>query len=221
LVGEAVGYCRENDLGVLVVDTWDRWTSLRGDSENSSGAVNEALEPLQAAAAAGLAVLIISHQRKSSGEFGDAVRGSNALTGGVDIVVELERPGASLRLSKNARVLRAVSRFTATPEEFYLELGEDVGGFTAIDSPEEARAAADREEVLRAVTEVPGSTTSALAERVELPRATVGRHLSGLLDSGQVARMGAGKKGDPHTWHLPGEEAEQVLTLAVAEEWSA
>jgi AAA domain/Helix-turn-helix domain len=217
LVASAAAHCLENALGVLVVDTWDRWTSLRGDSENSAGSVNEALEPLQAAAHAGLAVLIVSHQRKSSGEFGDAVRGSNALTGGVDIVVELERPGAALRLSKNARVLRAVSRFTATPEELYLELDEDSGGFTAIDSPEEARADAERSEVLQAVTEAPGSTSSALAERVDLPAATVRRHLKGLLDSDQVARSGEGKRNSPHTWHPPGGEAEQVLSLETEE----
>jgi hypothetical protein len=140
LVRQAMTYCHQHKLGVLVVDTWDRWTSLRGDSENAAGAVNEALEPLQYAAASGLAVLIVTHQRKSAGEFGDAVRGSNALTGGVDVVVELERPLASFALGSHARVLRAVSRFSSTPEELFLELDAVNNGFTVIESPEQVKA---------------------------------------------------------------------------------
>jgi RecA-family ATPase len=80
VVRQAMTYCSQHKLTVLAVDTFDRWSGLRGDSENAAGAVNEALEPLQYAAAAGLAVLLLSHQRKSSGEYGEAVRGSSALT---------------------------------------------------------------------------------------------------------------------------------------------
>ena len=111
VVRQAMAHCAKHELALLVVDTFDRWTGLRGDAENAAGAVNEALEPLKYAAAAGLAVLLVSHQRKSSGEFGEAVRGSNALTGGVDVVVELERPSRTLELGSHSRVLRAVSRF--------------------------------------------------------------------------------------------------------------
>ena len=103
---------------------------------------------LQYAAASGLAVLIVSHQRKSTGEFGEAVRGSNALTGGVDIVLELERPSPSLALGKQARALRAVSRFTSTPDEVYVELDEDTAAFVMIDSPEEVKAASEQTRIL-------------------------------------------------------------------------
>jgi len=183
---------------VLVVDTWDRWTSLRGDSENAAGAVNEALEPLQYAAASGLAVLIVTHQRKSAGEFGDAVRGSNALTGGVDVVVELERPLASFALGAHARVLRAVSRFSSTPEELFLELDELNNGFTPIESPEQVRAASER---LRVADAASGGTSKEMAEEVELPEPTVRRYLKTLLESGHVERSGSGKRGDPYRWN--------------------
>jgi hypothetical protein len=114
LVRQAMAYCHQHQLGVLFVHTWDRWTGLRGDLENAAGAVNEALEPLQYAAAGGLAVVLVTHQRKSLGEFGEAVRGSTALTGGVDIVVELERPPASLALG-NTREPSAPSLASPRP----------------------------------------------------------------------------------------------------------
>ena len=199
LVHLAISHCHQHGLTVLVVDTWDRWTSLRGDSENAAGAVNEALMPLQYAAASGLAVLIVSHQRKSAGEFGDAVRGSNALTGGVDVVVELERPAASYALGSEARVLRAVSRFRSTPEELFVELDDAEGEFRAIDSPEEVKAAAEREGLLDALG-TGEATSKRLAEETELSDRTVRRHLTTLLEQGHVAREGEGKRGDPHRW---------------------
>ena len=70
------------EIDVLIVDTLDRCTGLRGDAENAAGAVNEAMEPLQVAAAAGLAVPALSHQRESSGESGAARPHERAPRGG-------------------------------------------------------------------------------------------------------------------------------------------
>jgi DNA-binding transcriptional ArsR family regulator len=208
LVRQAMTYCHQHGLGVLLVDTWDRWTSLRGDSENAAGAVNEALEPLQYAAASGLAVVIVSHQRKSVGEFGEAVRGSNALTGGVDVVCELERARPSLSLSSRARALRAVSRFTSTPEELFVELDDEQCVFTLIEHPEEVKAAVERERILDAVVAFDGATADKIAEEVELPPATVRRHLGVLRDNAHVVQEGKGKRGDPFRWRPPvGDEA--------------
>jgi DNA-binding transcriptional ArsR family regulator len=199
VVRQAMAHCAQHDLTTLVVDTFDRWTGLRGDAENAAGAVNEALEPLQYAAAAGLAVLLVSHQRKASGEFGEAVRGSTALTGGVDIVLELERPSRALQLGGQARVVRAVSRFSSTPEELFVELEEH--GFAAIASPEQARVEAERGRVLSSLGEEPVAA-QAVAEELKLPSSTVRRHLRTLLDRGAVERVGAGRKNDPYTWRV-------------------
>jgi hypothetical protein len=86
IVGGAVQYCHANGITVLVIDTWDKFTGLTGDKENSAGEVIAAVQPLLQAAASGLAVVIIAHQRKADGDFGEAMRGSNALVGSVDIV---------------------------------------------------------------------------------------------------------------------------------------
>ncbi len=204
VVRQAMAYCARHELGLLCVDTFDRWVGLRGDAENAAGAVNEALEPLQYAAAAGLAVLLVSHQRKSSGEFGEAVRGSSALTGGVDVVVELERPSRALELGSHARVLRAVSRFSSTPEELYVELDEH--GFVPIESPEQVRADVERDRLLAALDELAEPVTAQLlGEELELPKSTVRRHLRTLLERGLVLRDGGGKKNDPYTWQLAPE----------------
>jgi AAA domain len=72
---------------VLVVDTLlGQFAGIRGDSENSSGAAQEVMQPLQEAAARGLAVVITRHERKGGGEVGESARGSSAFGGAVDII---------------------------------------------------------------------------------------------------------------------------------------
>ncbi len=76
---------------VLIVDTIGQWGGLRGDAENSNGAQLDAAEPLQDAAARGLAVIVPRHERKSGGEVGESGRGGSAFSGAVDIVVSIRR----------------------------------------------------------------------------------------------------------------------------------
>ena len=74
--------CQRLDSTFLVVDTGAQFTKLAGDSENNAGDVLRAMQPLQEATAAGVAVILVWHERKSGGEVGDAGRGSCAVGGG-------------------------------------------------------------------------------------------------------------------------------------------
>lgn len=164
----------------------------------SALSVIEALEPLILAAGDGLAVAIIAHQRKAAGKHGEAVRGSNALTGGVDVVVELE-PSPE-ELGRRMRVLRAESRFSSTPEELVAELSEE-GEYTAQGELEEVRREAEGEVVAELVRATPGSTTDALAEASDTAAATMARRLKDAHEDGLIRREGSGRKGDPYRWH--------------------
>lgn len=118
---EVVEKVRTANMGIelVVVDVWDKWTGLEGEQENSSGAQLQALKPLEELASDGVAVLIVAHQRKGKGSHGEAVRGTNALVGGVDVVVELERSDGA------TRKLNAISRYAATPAELTIALADD------------------------------------------------------------------------------------------------
>lgn len=59
--------------------------------ENDASQVISGLLPLQAVAGAGAAVLLLRHPRKSDGGQGTAGRGSGAITGFVDIILEMRR----------------------------------------------------------------------------------------------------------------------------------
>ncbi len=199
LIEQARIYCAaEQDIGVLVIDTLAGWTGLRGDDESKAGAVIEALEPLMLAGGDGLAVLVVAHQRKAAGKHGEAVRGSNALTGGVDVIIELER--APEQLGRRMRVLRAESRFTATPEELVGELTED-GSYIAQGELDQVKREAEGREIAGLVKAAPGSTTEDLAAASDNAPATMARKLSDAHEDKFIGRSGSGKRGDPYRWH--------------------
>ena len=76
---------------VVIVDTISTWAGMRGDSENDNGDQLAAAEPLQDAAAKGLAVVVTRHERKGGGEVGESGLGGSAFSGAVDIIVSIRR----------------------------------------------------------------------------------------------------------------------------------
>jgi AAA domain len=108
---------------VLVVDTLGQFASLRGDAENNAGAALEALRPLQEAAARGLAVILVRHDRKAGGMVGESGRGSSAFAGAVDIIIAIRRGDGNTR--PTVRKIESLSRFSETPTELMVELGDE------------------------------------------------------------------------------------------------
>ena len=199
LMAGVVPHCHAVGAGLLVVDTIAQWAGLRGDRENNSGDARAAVEPLQLAAATGLAVVSVRHERKGGGEVGASGRGSSAFEGAVDIVLALRRPeghaGAGLRH------LLALSRFDETPAELVVELTPH--GYVPRDS-----AAVAVDAAIEAVGAVlPGDEAAAVPLDEVLARvpATIKRTsaqaaLAALVELGGAARVGRGVKGDPYRY---------------------
>ena len=74
-------------LDLVVIDPLASF--LPGRSENDADAMLTALLPLQRLTAAGLAVLVLHHPRKRASADGQAARGSGALSGYVDVLIEM------------------------------------------------------------------------------------------------------------------------------------
>ena len=183
------------ELGALiVVDTLPQWAGLRGDSENDSGAALEAVEPVQRAAAAGLPVLLVRHDRKGSGpgEVGESERGSSAFGGAVDVILHLRRGGPEER--PTIRYLSALSRFPETPTELVIELTPngyvvlgDQAGYARTEGKQKILDALSDRQLRRADLE---AETGISGERLT-------DLLSELVAGGFLAREGRGVKGDP------------------------
>jgi hypothetical protein len=196
VVDQARLRAREVGAKVLIVDTLSQWSGIRGDSENSSGAAMVVMEPVQQAAADGLAVLLCRHDRKSGGDVGDSGRGSSAYAGAVDVVMHLQRTPAGLGHERQ-RLLEGISRFEETPTNLMIELGPN--------EPYEYAALGDatllRRQVLRreVLASLPMNPDDALGTR-ELLQMVNGRNedilkaLRELVAEGVVCKIAIGNR---------------------------
>jgi hypothetical protein len=93
IVAEVARFCETHpEIELVVVDTLDKFIDVDARrSESDTGVVRETIEPLYELLALGVAVVLITHQRKEEGSFGLRVRGGTSLTGSADIIIEVER----------------------------------------------------------------------------------------------------------------------------------
>lgn len=207
VVRMAVEECKRRGSRLLVVDTLAQFARLEGDSENNSGDALQAMEPLQQAAAEGLAVIVVRHERKSGGPVGDSGRGSSAYGGAVDVVLSLRRPEGKHR--KTVRLLAGISRFDELPDELVIEL---VGGdYISLGTAADLAAREAEEAILAAVpaSEDEAVTLKELLEGSNVKRTTAQRVIDDLVATGRLVKTGKGKRGDPiKYWSLKKTSAQ-------------
>src|SRR5207249_10415484 len=179
VVEEAVQAAKEAEAKLLIVDTLPQWAQLRGETENHSGEMLAAVRPLQIAAQKhGLAVLILTHHRKSEGDYGTRIRGSGALPGAVDIILELERPKKREEDREGYRIVRTESRFKATPPELLIKLNPE--GYVLVNDVRPAdlasQAAITRQRILDAIAVRGTATVQQIIADTRLSRTTVDEH---------------------------------------------
>jgi hypothetical protein len=211
-VALAVEEAARTGAGVLILDSFGYWAGLHGDAENQSGAVQDAMHPLLQATTSGLAVLVVHHTTKATGE----LRGSTALGAAADVILTLARDRSPDEASGRRR-LDADGRYRATPSSLLLELQGT--RYRTLGSPAEFSSEARLVEVLAALPDKkPGATEAELAVACGLPVQRVSDALAALLERGHATRTGRGVRGNPHRYHLTPPNSIPPLTLSYAEE---
>jgi hypothetical protein len=162
-----------NDVGAggVIFDTVAAVAGIRGDDENSAGQMLGIMAELDRLKEAGLAVICAVHERKSGGSIEQAVRGSSALTGGVDMLIRLEKPSGEGH--EKRRCLQVEGRIDVQ-RTVVIELGDD-GSFTYVGDEKAATKADARRLILDLL---PASSEEALPEQAiidALKEANVGR----------------------------------------------
>jgi hypothetical protein len=188
----------DDGVGLVVFDTLPSlWPVVE---ENDAGEVIAALAPIRDLTNAGAAVLLLCHPRKGEGGQGTATRGSGALPGFVDVILEMRRDSPDDPTDRK-RVLRAYGRYEATPPEQVIELGTD--GYRIIGDRREARAK-DLAEAVGAMLPNEGEGVTAEDLRDGWPEGSAKpglTQLRGVLNRGATdgrwLRSGTGHKGDP------------------------
>jgi hypothetical protein len=205
LVAAAVAEAARVEAAILVIDALAFWAGFSEGQEKDAGAAQAAMDALGAATAAGLAVLLVHHQRKAGGEDGDAVRGSGAIFGAVDVLVEVERCEDA---PPSHRRLVALGRWPTTPPVLVVDHDPDSCSWRTIGQAEDRAATATlgvRERLLDATpSEPPGATESEIADLVGLDGRKISKPLRQLVADGLIDRTGDGRKGSPFSYHQTG-----------------
>jgi hypothetical protein len=204
----------EQGLDLVVIDTLASFLPSR--NENAAGSMLEALMPLQVLTGAGMTVLILHHPRKGSSAAGQAARGSGALSGFVDILIEMEWYGPPQGGDRRRR-LQAYSRFEETPRTQVIELSEDGGDYRSHGGFDEDEFVQGWDQLRALLEKAPGK----LSRREILEQwpfdwhkpeeTTLWRWLERGRTQGKILQDGAGTRTDPYRYWLPGKEEEWKL----------
>ena len=178
--------CLELDIGLVVIDTLSSFWPI--DDENSSAQVVRALVPLYNFTENDIGVLLVHHDRKGGGKYGEASRGSSALTAFVDNIIHFTRTSEGL---PNQRILRSWGRFSGVVPNVLVEYTNE-GEYKLKGNPYQVSHSAKLEKLLDLIQEQPKPVT--IRELFNLWNATIGeinirsihRLKDELLENGQI-----------------------------------
>jgi hypothetical protein len=196
-------------IDLVVIDSLANLAPLT--TENDAAEMLRTLLPLQRLTGRGMAVLVSHHPRKGPVVAGQAARGSGALSGFADVIVEMQR--VSQRNAKDRRRrLRGFSRHEQTPPSWILELVPEGTDYLALG--ESAELTFERGwPILQAVLENADGPMTRRDLRLSWPDSTLAptsitlyRWLTRLVKERLVEVNGTGSRKDPYRYKLPGIE---------------
>ncbi|HKA08360.1 MAG TPA: AAA family ATPase [Gemmataceae bacterium] len=209
LIDSLVALREQKGLDLLVIDPLVHF--LPGRSENDSIAIVTMLRAARRLADTGVSVLILHHPRKEASAPGRAARGSGALSGEVDIILEMDELGRGTEEDRRRR-LWAFSRFKESPRRQVIELnatGTDyasLGDFATNEFDdgwpvlfgvlEDAEQKLTRRQVCDQWPE----------DFVKPDNVTIWRWLDRAVAEGRVLQAGTGRKNDPFQYWLRSSE---------------
>lgn len=197
-VAQTVQDCIEHRADILIVDTLMRNMPIR--DENNATEIDDALLPLWKLMQTGVAIIIIHHLRKGGGAEGTGARGSTALMAWPEITMELSRTSPD-DLDCTRRTLRSHSRFTQTPSEIIIELGDD--GYTVCNSVRDSEARGVHTAIHSMLSDRgEWMTHHEIASAMGKPRQIIESHLSQMVAAGVLSRSGSGARGDIHRYGI-------------------
>jgi hypothetical protein len=177
---------------------------LPGPDENNAISMLAGLNPLRRLTAAGMAVLILHHPRKAD----ERPRGSGALSGFVDILIEMSVPRCGGPENRQRR-LQGAARFSETPRDLRIELTADGTDYRVVPGG----VGESFTEGWAAVAEVLTAAGRPLTRRELLARwpddsppepTLLWRCLERAVAEGLAERTGTGLKSDPFRYWVVG-----------------
>jgi hypothetical protein len=210
LVASVEALHRREGLDLVVIDPLA--TLLPGYAEACAPKMLDSLLPLQALANLGPAVWLMHHPAKGKRADCQAGRGSSALPGFADIVMEMSCFRRARSRDRRRRIC-AYSRYVQTPRHLIIELNVDGADYIV-------RTDATGIPLVQSWPEVHDILDSAMEKLSQQEileqwrgdgdapdRSTLSRWLKRATQQGVICRTGDGCRGDGFRYWLPGHEA--------------
>jgi hypothetical protein len=198
----------EGPPDLFVIDTLA--TFLPSRSENVAACVLDMFEPLQQLLVAQTSILVLHHPRKGQTTEGQAARGSGALAGNADIVMEMSCIGMGIESDRRRRLV-AYSRHEETPRGLIIELNADGTDYSRVSEAavddfksgwdvlfgvlDDANQKETRKDIMRHWPD----------DHPKPNESTLWRWLDRAVAEGRVVRGGRGRRMDPYVFWLPGK----------------
>jgi hypothetical protein len=193
-----IAECRQAALefGALfcVVDTVAKHLPVK--DENSASEMEGSLIQLWQLTQQDLGLMSFHHNRKSPGEGGSSARGSGALTGHFEILLNMDRTNEE---NPTHRTIKGNSRFKQTPTEMLLELTPE--GYRNLGEPHEHARQELLARIIAWVTSNPLKTHEDCALALGMPKPLIKSHLLRLVAANVLAANGSGSKFDYHKFY--------------------
>jgi hypothetical protein len=206
LIDHLSGLRVDHGVDLVVVDPLASF--LPGHGENNAGSMLDCLLPLQRLTTRGMAVLLLHHPRKKEAPAGRLARGSGALSGYVDILLEMDWFASPTEPDRRRR-LQAFSRHAETPRQVVIERNEAGTDFRSLGTVAEVEFG-DRWRLLRRLLE---PATEKMTRRAlwdawptsepPVDETTLWRWLEQAAEAGLLCRDGTGRRNDPYRFWLP------------------
>jgi len=195
---------------LIVLDTLSALWPVQ--NENDAGEVQAALMPLWTLMEQ-CAVLGVHHLKKGDGAEGTGSRGSGALPGFVDTIMELRRHDPTDQKCRK-RIITGYGRDDETPGEIVIELDKESNEYRGLGD----RHAMKCDEIKRTIRSIlplvrPGMSydeiKAAWPDDEKFPRkAIILESLAKGADCREWTRDGTGKKASPYRYWLPTDQAD-------------
>jgi len=194
VIDSLIRHATEDNVDVVILDTLSIIASL--DEEDHSGRAAGVMAEVRRLSTAGFAVGILRHSRKSGGDVGDAGRGSSAISGYCDILLQIE-PFKGDEDATSARVMRTKSRL-GVYEPLMLEFDKATERYSsngAVQSSQERLEAAVMKALadLNATSEEQGKTSLEVTAKSGKRKQAVTDMLKTLVAEGKVASAFRGR----------------------------
>ena len=205
LIDHLLAHRQTHGLDLVVIDPLA--SILPRLSESHASLMLSALTSLQRLTSQGVAVLVLHHPSKARYAEGRAARGTGALSGAVDILIEMSA-FAHAAHDDRRRKLIAFSRHAATPRRLVIEMNAEMTDYAALGDDTEEAPAYWWSIVEAILADAPkGLTRQELLETwpaAQPPnRVTLWRWLDRAVAEAQLARGGTGRRANPYRYWLP------------------